>query len=61
VINDTDRLLESAIGTVRRIAMEIVELPASRWPVAFNVAELNFHEVANSRTPQDGKQSASRN
>jgi DNA-binding XRE family transcriptional regulator len=48
VTDDTEGLLESAIGAVRRIVMEIVELPAARRPVAFNVAELNFREVANA-------------
>jgi hypothetical protein len=48
VTDDTERLLESAIGAVRRIAMKIVELPGSRRRVAFNVAEPNFHEVASA-------------
>ena len=46
--DDTDRFLASAIGSVRRIAAQSVELPATRRPMAFNVAELNFNEVASA-------------
>jgi hypothetical protein len=46
--DDTDRFLASAIGAVRRIALQIVELPASRRSMEFNVAELNFNEVASA-------------
>jgi hypothetical protein len=48
VTDDTDRFLASAIGSVRRIALQIVELPATRRPMAFQVAELNFNEAANA-------------
>ena len=46
--DDTDRFLASAIGSVRRIALQIVELPVTRRPMAFHVAETNFNEVANA-------------
>ena len=46
--DDTDRFLPSAVGPVRRIALQIVELPENRRPMAFNVAELDFNEVANA-------------
>ena len=46
--DDTDRFLASAIGSVRRIALQIVELPETRRAMAFNVAELNFNEVASA-------------
>jgi hypothetical protein len=48
VSDATDRFLASAIGSVRRIALQIVELPATHRPMAFNVVELNFNEVANA-------------
>jgi hypothetical protein len=48
VSDDTDRFLALAIGSVRRIALRIVELPETRRAMAFNVAELNFNEVASA-------------
>ena len=42
--DDTDR----AIGSVRRIAVQIVELPEARRPIAFTVAELNFNDGASA-------------
>jgi hypothetical protein len=48
-MNDgTDRFLASAIGSVQRLAREIVVLPATRRPMAFNVADLDFTEVASA-------------
>jgi hypothetical protein len=48
-MNDgAERFLASAIGSVHRLAMEIVALPATQRPMAFNVAELDFAEVASA-------------
>jgi hypothetical protein len=48
-MNDgAESFVDAAIGSVQRLAREIVALPATRRPMAFNVAELDFTEVASA-------------